>query len=424
MRDTGPAPRRFAGSGQECREPSHPDVGDQPRGQLWLTLEWHCANARHSDTRVIPGFDTRRDLLPRELADGLHAGTEPHTASHSFAPGEMLDEVPPSGQLTIASELFNRAYIRGANVEPRIGRFYPRALLAGSPEITPGDLRPCRLIGSDGQSLHIDLDHPLARRELTVSARLVDPRAGDSPGPGEERDLARLACDNGPGMQARLHNRPTDFFRDDPFRRATAQADAAFYAPPRFTGHVDRTASTQIRELYGRLLPAGGMLLDLMSSMQSHLPEGHAAKVTGLGMNREELDANPQLHQRLVHDLNGQPRLPFKDAHFDAAVCSLSVEYLVRPFEIFAEVARVLKPGAPFVVSFSDRWFPPKVIRAWEWAHPFERPGIVLEYFLRDKRFDRLHTFSLRGLPRPDDDKYAARRDASDPVFAVWGSRV
>jgi SAM-dependent methyltransferase len=233
-----------------------------------------------------------------------------------------------------------------------------------------------------------------------------------------------MACDNGPGMQARWHNRATDFFSDDPFYRTAAQGDAAFYATPRLTGHVDQSAATQICELYRRLLPAAGLLLDLMSSMQSHLPAGHAARVTGLGMNRKELDANPQLHERLVHDLNEQPCLPFADAHFDAAVCSLSIEYLIRPFEVFAEVARVLQPGAPFVVTFSDRWFPPKVIRAWEWAHPFERLGIAMEYFLRDRHFNSLHTSSLRGLPRPADDKYAARRDTADPVFAVWGSRA
>ncbi|MGB5639589.1 MAG: methyltransferase domain-containing protein, partial [Sedimenticolaceae bacterium] len=102
-------------------------------------------------------------------------------------------------------------------------------------------------------------------------------------------------------------------------------------------------------------------------------------------------------------------------------ICSLSVEYLIKPFEVFAEVARVLRPGGRFIVTFSNRWFPPKVINVWEAIHEFERPGLVMEYFLRDGMFENLETWSIRGLPRPADDKYADRRQDSDPVYAVWG---
>jgi ubiquinone/menaquinone biosynthesis C-methylase UbiE len=62
-----------------------------------------------------------------------------------------------------------------------------------------------------------------------------------------------------------------------------------------------------------------------------------------------ELDQNPQAHQRVVHDLNREPALPFTDACFDGAMCTVSVDYLARPIEVFDEVARVLRPGAPFV---------------------------------------------------------------------------
>ena len=117
-------------------------------------------------------------------------------------------------------------------------------------------------------------------------------------------------------------------------------------------------------------------------------------------------------------------QLPFAEAEFDAAVCTVSVEYLTRPLEVFQEVARVLKPGAPFVLTFSNRYFPPKVIRVWEDCHPFERMGLVLEYFQRAGGFTDLATFSLVGLPRPADDKYADRMAYSDPVYAVWGTKA
>jgi hypothetical protein len=83
----------------------------------------------------------------------------------------------------------------------------------------------------------------------------------------------------------------------------------------------------------------------------------------------------------------------------------------------------VLKPGGRFILTFSNRWFPPKVVRVWEGVHEFERMGLVLEYFHHAGGFTRLETWSLRGLPRPLDDKYAGQMAHSDPIYAVWGEK-
>lgn len=88
-----------------------------------------------------------------------------------------------------------------------------------------------------------------------------------------------------------------------------------------------------------------------------------------------------------------------------------------------AEIARVLKPGGIFVVTFSNRWFPPKAIRLWEGLHEFEHSAMVLEYFI-DNNFTYLNSWSLRGLPRPEDDRYADQILLSDPLYAVWGTKV
>ena len=225
-------------------------------------------------------------------------------------------------------------------------------------------------------------------------------------------------------MQARWRGLPADFWSDLPFARVDARPDTCFYSEPRLVDHVDRTAIAEISALYGRLIPVGSRILDLMTSWHSHLPASLAPRaVTGLGMNRAELDANPMLTERVVHDLNANARLPFPDASFDAIVCTVSVEYLISPFEVFRELVRVLMPAGLLIVTFSNRWFPPKAIQIWQGIHEFERLGLVLEYFLESGRFDDLNTWSLRGLPRPAGDKYADRLRLSDPVYAVWGRR-
>jgi SAM-dependent methyltransferase len=179
-----------------------------------------------------------------------------------------------------------------------------------------------------------------------------------------------------------------------------------------------------VADVYKRFVKDGMQVLDLMSSWATHLPETvKPGGISGLGMNRTELEQNPRLTDFQVHDLNANPQLPYSSGSFDVAICSVSVEYLTRPLEVFSEIARVLKPGGTFAVTFSNRWFPPKVVRVWEQIHEFERVGLVMEYFMRSGAFDNLGTYSMRGLPRPREDKYAGEFLLSDPVYAVWGSK-
>jgi SAM-dependent methyltransferase len=123
------------------------------------------------------------------------------------------------------------------------------------------------------------------------------------------------------------------------------------------------------------VLPPGGVILDLMSSWISHLPDDVAyAEVIGHGMNAEELAANPRLDRWFVQDFNRNPRLPLADQSLDAAMMCVSIQYLQQPIELLADVARVLKPGAPLVISFSNRCFPTKAVAIWwglgERGHP------------------------------------------------------
>ncbi len=195
------------------------------------------------------------------------------------------------------------------------------------------------------------------------------------------------------------------------FDRSDPATDVRFYAPTRLVTHIDDAAIDAVGDLYEELGIVGDVL-DLMGSWVSHFRRA-PARLTVLGMNAEELAANPAAAAAIVHDLNAEPRLPFADDAFDAVVCCVSVDYLVRPVEVFADVAAVVRPGGPFVCTFSNRCFPTKAIRGWLSSTDAQHCEIVAEYFRRAGGWDE--TIVQRRTPTDH---------RGDPLYAVWAYRA
>jgi SAM-dependent methyltransferase len=175
---------------------------------------------------------------------------------------------------------------------------------------------------------------------------------------------------------------PDEFgFPPNAFRKWDTSDDAAFYAQPRFVAHIDDAAIAALTAFYRAVLPANGVLLDLMSSWISHLPPDVGyAEVIGHGLNREELSANPRLTRWFVQDLNRDTRLALADASVDAAMICVSIQYLQQPVAVLRDVARVLKPGGPLIVSFSNRCFPTKAVAVWQALNDVAHMQLVAHY--------------------------------------------
>lgn len=373
-----------------------------PAGEaIEASIEWHGPRARHVDRMVVAATSLQGDGRWLAAASGLPPDGE-----------AWLDAAPwcqPSGQrltgLTVADFL--------PAEPPRAGRHYP-ARAFGRALGSPRDLRPVRLAAIDAAAgrLVVDPNHPLAGSEVRLGLR----RSRRIPAAGLR--LAELFV--GPGMQFTPPDPESAWLGEDAFGREDDSADAAFYAEPRLVQHLDAACRAEVGACYGRLLRPGMRVLDLMASHDSHLAPDAGVELAGLGMNAAELEANPRLAWRVRQDLNAEPTLPWPDASFDGAVCTAAIEYLVAPVAVLAEVRRVLRPGGFVAVGFSDRWFPPKAIRAWGRLHPFERHGLVIGWLHR-AGFRELHGETLRGIARPADDRWIAQRAFADPLFAAWG---
>lgn len=165
------------------------------------------------------------------------------------------------------------------------------------------------------------------------------------------------------------------------FARQDESPDEDFYTEPRFTTHIDDTTITALTRYYREVLSPSDRILDLMSSWISHLPhEVRYRHVAGHGMNTRELEANSRLDEFCVRNLNADPTLPWANAAFDAVLIAVSIQYLTRPFEVFAEIARVLAPGGNCIVAISHRLFPTKAIYAFQVLPPVERCQLIATY--------------------------------------------
>ena len=199
-------------------------------------------------------------------------------------------------------------------------------------------------------------------------------------------------------------------FQPGHFARVDESPDPLFYDFPRKVVHIDDAAIAAVKQFFREVLPPNGVVLDLLSSWRSHWPEGFPKqRLVGLGLNAEEMADNPDLDEFVVHDVNADPRLPFEDDVFDAAVLTVSIQYLTKPIEVFRDVNRILKPGGLFAVIFSNRMFPTKAVAVWRALGDEQHFKLINSYFHYAGNF----------VDVVNQDRTPPAEDYTDPVYVV-----
>jgi SAM-dependent methyltransferase len=160
------------------------------------------------------------------------------------------------------------------------------------------------------------------------------------------------------------------------------QSHAASAAEGGGFAQVDDAALAAITDLYREVMPSSGAILDVMSSWVSHLPpEVYYRRVVGLGIDACVLAENPFLDEWRVQDLNCDPQLNFAAGEFDGAAICGAVQHFTRPGEVIREIGRVLKPGSPLVVTFSNRCLCTPATGCWRLFDETGQLGLVARYF-------------------------------------------
>ena len=204
-------------------------------------------------------------------------------------------------------------------------------------------------------------------------------------------------------------------FQPDDFARLDDTPDPLFYVEPRKVVHLDAAACAAVGDFLFDAVPPGSEVLDLLSSWRSHWPsELPKRRLLGLGLNAEEMADNPDLDDFVVHDVNAVPRLPFGDASFDAAVITVSIQYLTRPVAVFRDVHRVLRAGGLFAVLYSNRMFPTKAVAIWRRLNDRQHADLIAAYFSEAGGFVDLEARNC-SPPFPP---------GSDPLYVVMARKA
>jgi SAM-dependent methyltransferase len=388
---------------------------------IQFKVSWKSSEAKHTECYLGRKVNLWRDIFPPGMKEALMGHTPGNEVTLSYQPGQAVPQRSPRDIVNTGTGKFSGREFLGRRIIPARGRFYPGGMLGG-PRFFSEDIRPVRIASLNEKDITADCAHPLADRELTFSAVIENLAAKDCETGGNLAHWPEVILGSGPGMQARINDQPTDFSTSG-FDRADKSPDPQFYEKPRLINHIDGQAMSFLSSEYKRLITPGMEVLDLMSSAITHLPRNQNLRVSGLGLNAQEMAANPGLDSYLVHDLNAEPGLPYADSSFDAVLCSLSMEYLTRPYEVVKEIARVLRPGGIIAAGVSNRWFPPKVTRLWQELHEFERMGFILDTMLSTGILTNLETVSIRNWWRPEDDPHTDKTWISDPVYVVSGAK-
>lgn len=149
--------------------------------------------------------------------------------------------------------------------------------------------------------------------------------------------------------------------------------------------------------------------MDFCSSWISHYPgeieemvakegekgegAGGRVKITGLGMNLQELEANPILNNgRICWDLNVEPDLKVAltsstttntnktISKFDISTSALSIDYLTSPISVLSSLLDLTNEGGSVHLVISNRCFPTKAIARWLRVDEEERVQMVGDF--------------------------------------------
>ncbi len=166
-------------------------------------------------------------------------------------------------------------------------------------------------------------------------------------------------------------------------RKIDETNDELFYSEPRFVYHLDSNFRKYLTTIYERELNKNSIILDLMSSWDSYLPDKNRyKKIIGHGLNKEELKKNNAFEEYWTQNFNLDQNIPLKDKSVDCCLMVAAWQYLQYPEYLVKDVSRILTDSGKFLISFSNRAFWHKSPNIWVESSEEERIQYVRQVLI------------------------------------------
>ena len=183
---------------------------------LMFFLKWKSSVASHTEGYQASRVNIWRDLLPPALVDALMGKETGERLQVPLKSNDIVATFTDRNLFKAKNSQFDRQSRQGVITEPRLGRFYPKGLLQGVAGVFRVNVQPFRCVGLNNGHITVDFNHPLAGKDLQLSAVI-----GKVEHKGTERGGTSIdwmeTLTSGPGMQARWQTQQTDYFSDNGF---------------------------------------------------------------------------------------------------------------------------------------------------------------------------------------------------------------
>ena len=154
--------------------------------------------------------------------------------------------------------------------------------------------------------------------------------------------------------------------------------DEEFYSDPKFVYHLDANFRQYLSNIYKKEISEYSIVLDLMSSWDSYLPqEKKYKKIIGHGLNKQELEKNKIFNTYWIQNFNINQEIPLDNESVDYCLMVAAWQYLQYPEKIANEIERILTNQGKFIVAFSNRAFWHKAPNIWTSSSEEERVRYV-----------------------------------------------
>ena len=154
--------------------------------------------------------------------------------------------------------------------------------------------------------------------------------------------------------------------------------DEEFYSDPKFVYHLDANFRKYLSNIYKNEIADFSIVLDLMSSWDSYLPQDKIyKKVIGHGLNKQALEKIKIFDTFWTQNFNLNQEIPLDNESIEYCLMVAAWQYLQYPENLTKEIARILSRQGKIIIAFSNRAFWHKAPNIWTSSTEEERVKYV-----------------------------------------------